>query len=355
VSAETALVTGASGHLGANLVRELLQHGYRVVALVRPTSDLSGLKGLDVELRQGDVMDREGLEAAAAGCQLIFHAAAVFKFWVKDPEEVLGPALEGTRNIFAAAARTHPRRIVYTSSCAAVGTSTDREALRTEDDWAESPHNIYHQAKLESEKLAHRLAGETQIPTVVICPTGLLGAHDHRVTPLMRLVRDWVNRTTVTWEGGINCIDVADAARAHRLAAERGRPGARYIAAGDNIHVPDVSGILERLVGRGPRHIQLPYPLATGAAHLFELCARIRGIDPLISRSLHREFTRRYQFYDATRARSELGWTCKPFEGALRGAIAWLLHIGALKPRVAAKIADRFPPESAWPAAPTSR
>lgn len=346
----TALVTGANGHVGAHLCRELLARGYSVVALVRPTSDLSGLQGLAVEIRRGDVTDRDAFVRAAQGCDLIFHTAAVYQTWVADPEQVMRPAVEGTANAFAAARAAGIKRIVLTSSIVAIGMSEAPDRLRTEADWNEDPHNVYYRAKTESERRAHALAKETGIELVVVCPGGVIGSLDYRITPSTKIVQGWLDGSGSTWRGATNFVAASDVARVHALAAEKGRPGGRYLAVGENMHSRQMGEVLERVAGIRPKHLGFPLWLALVVAFFLELAARLTKRPPLLSRALARDVIDRYGVYDPSQTHRELGHSPRALDDALRETAAWLVHLRALPPGVAAKVAERCPPDAAWPA-----
>jgi dihydroflavonol-4-reductase len=240
-------------------------------------------------------------------------------------------------------------RIVYTSSVAAVGSSPRRDVLRTEEDWNVDLDNVYVRAKTESERAAHRISRETGVPLTVVCPGAVLGAFDYRITPSTRFVKDWVNGTGVSWEGSMNFVAASDVAMIHVLAAEKGRPGARYLAVGDNIHVPDVRPLFKRLTGSFVmRSAFVPYSLQYSLTAAMELAAHLTGGTPLFSRSMLKVGYRRYQSYDNTRTSNELGHTHRPFEDVLRETIAWLLHLGAIRKRVAARILPKFSPDPSW-------
>ena len=184
------LITGANGHVGAHTVRAVLDQGHKARSFVRTTSDLRGLEGVDTEIVYGDVLDRESLLKAADGCDVIVHTAAVYKTWVDDPQEILQPAVEGTRNAFEAAKEVGCKRIVYTSSIAAIGNSGSFSDMRTSDDWVPEDriHTPYARAKRDSERIAWELSEEYDIPLIVINPSGVVGSLDYRITPSTRFI-----------------------------------------------------------------------------------------------------------------------------------------------------------------------
>lgn len=333
-----ALVTGANGHVGANLVRELLERGWDVVGFVRETSDLRGLDGVDIELRTGDVLDRDSLVAAAAGCETIFHTAAVYRSWSRDPAEIMAPAVEGTRNAFAAARAAGAERIVYTSSIAAMGFAASADATLDEDAWHEAPVDVYWRAKTESERLAHALSEESGIPIRVVCPAAVIGRLDYRITPSTSLVKHLLTGGLPLWRGTYNFVSVRDVAAVHALVAERGRDGARYLAVGENFDATvDLGRALASLAGKAPTDLSwLPQAAVWFTGWMNEIRASITGVDPPYTRTF--SAPGRYWSYDPSRTEAELGHTHRDLEACLQECIGWLLEIDALPPKVARRV-----------------
>lgn len=331
-----ALVTGASGHIGANIVRELLEKGHEVVGLVRRTSDLRGVEGLPVELVHGDVLDPASLDPAMRGVEVVFHTAANFSVWSKRPDEVLRPSIEGTRNVFAAAARAGARRVVHTSSCAAVGFSDRADAPpRTERDWRDATHLDYYRAKIDGERAAQEAAAEHGVEVVVLCPTLVLGPLDYRVTPSMRPVLDMANGTGPTLEGGANVVGVRDVARAQLLAAERGRPGERYLVGGDNLTLRRIGELVAASTGRTPKHVTAPRWVFLAMSAMAELGAAVTGRPPQLTRAAVRDVVGTWAWFDCTKAKDELGFEAEPADRVVREALEWFLEQGWLAPAVA--------------------
>lgn len=343
-----SLITGANGHVGAHLVRELQQRDHEVVAFVRETSDLRGLAGLDVETRHGDIRDADSLIRAAKGCDLIFATAAVYRSWAKNPAEIMEPALKGAKNVFEAAAANGVGKIVFTSSIAAIGTSARPDAQRTEKDWNQDPVNVYMRAKTESERRVYELAEIHQVPVVVVCPSMVWGSLDYRITPSMLFLKNWLNGIGTTWTGGVNFVRAADVALVHALAAEKGEPGKRYLACGENVYIPEARKLLHQLTGVKPIHAYGRAPNLMGAA-FFELAAKMTGGEPFVSLSWAKEGAGRYQYYDGSWSQQQLGYTPMGFQDVLRESISWMLHIGVLRPGVAQRITTLFPADPAWP------
>jgi len=326
-----ALLTGASGHLGANLVRQLLQQGWDVVPFVRVTSSLAGLEGLDVRVRFGDIRDRASLDAAIVGCDVVFHTAAVYRNWAEDADaEILEPALAGTRNVIEAAAAAGVRRVVHTSSCNTVGFSPDPNQPYTEEHFASGAHVPYVRAKVASERLALELGEQLGVEVVVLNPTGVLGPHDHRITPTTAFVRD-VFRGGPVLPGVQNVVHVEDVARAHVLAADRGQPGERYLVGGENVpsaqfirHVFDLTGKWPSVL-RGPRWLFLV--IGWG----MELMARLRGGEPALTSAMVRDGHGRSAVFDTSKAREQLGFVARDARTVLEDTLRWLERSGQLR------------------------
>ncbi|MCO4773359.1 MAG: NAD-dependent epimerase/dehydratase family protein [Deltaproteobacteria bacterium] len=323
-----ALVTGASGHLGANLTRELLDQGWEVIPFVRVTSRLAGLEGLDVRVRYGDVLDRASLDVAMEGVDVVFHTAAVHRLWSKDPAtEIITPALEGTRNVLTAAAAAGIARVVHTSSCNTVGFTTDSDRPFAEDHYAEDPQLDYVRGKVESERLALRLGAELGIEVVVLNPTGILGPHDHRMTPTMGFARDILNGGPML-PGAQNLVHVRDVARAHVLAADRGEPGERYIIGGTNVDTEELGRHVFELTGNRPSVLRGPKWLFLALGWLMETMARIRGGDPALTPALVRDALGRSPVFDVSKARDGLGFEGRGPREVLEDTLRWLESSG---------------------------
>jgi len=345
------LVTGASGHIGGNVVRELIAAGHAPVALVRRSSNCEGLAGLTLQLVEGDVLDEASISGALAGVDAVIHCAANFAMWSKDPDVVLRPALAGTRNLFAAAARAGVKRVVYTSSAIAVGVSSRPDELRAESDWFDDPTVPYYQAKVQSERLAIELAERCGVPIVVLLPTLVLGAHDYRITPSMRPVLDIANGKQPTIEGGANVVSVRDVARAHVAALDRGTPGERYLIGGENVSLIELGAMIGEFTGTTPGHLRLPRWAFKGAAGLMEIAAAVTGKAPGITRAAVNDIFGKYGWVDCAKARGALGLEPARAAAVVAETLSWLLLRGKLEPKVAHRVRAALPSEHLRPAA----
>jgi len=319
------LVTGASGHLGANLVRALGRAGREVRALVRPTSDRRGLEGERVEVVLGDVLDRRDVERAVAGCARVFHAAAVYSVDDREREQIVATAVEGTRNVLEAAARAGVDRVVYTSSVATLGSSREPEPR---DETAPAPRggSAYVEAKVRAEEVARELAGE--VPVVIVNPSVILGPWDFKPTPSTRLVARLLSSggSPIHFRGGVNVVDARDAAEGHLLAESRGVPGERYILGGANVTFRQ---LLEEVAGlAGLRRPWLPVGrgMLLAAGSLAAVVARLRGSAPAASPARLRGLVGRFSWFTSEKAARELRWSARSFDQTIRDTVRWCLE-----------------------------
>ena len=342
------LVTGANGHVGADLVRSLIKKGYVVAPFVRPTSDLRGLTGLDLAYIYGDVQDGDSLMKAAEGCEAIIHCAAVYRTWAKDPDEIMQPAVAGTRNVFAAARQAGVKRLVYTSSIAAVGTSSNPSTLLSAGDWDDRAQLPYNIAKTRSEREAWKLADEYSLPMISLCPGFVLGRYDYRITPSMETIQGFLNGTGITAEGGFSYVDVRDVAEIHALAVEHGEPGQRYIVTAHNIRLRAMADRVNRETGINVRHLGGPRWVAGLFAGLMEAAARVTKRKPYLTRAVVNDVVQRYYWYDASPTWAAFGHEPIGMEEMLRDTISWLVFSGTLRQDVAAQLAPDFAPDEEW-------
>ncbi len=345
------LVTGANGHLGSNIVRRLLRQGHDIVPFVRRTSDLQGLEGLGLTYAYGDILDETSLRRAAEGCEVIIHAAAVYRFYAPRAAAVIEPAVVGTRNVVAAGQAVGVRRLVVTSSTFAVGSSPDPGRLMTAADWNDWQHMPYTRAKVAAERTAWRCAEAAGIPMIALCPNGILGPYDYRLTPTMALLRNLVNGVGVTNRGGVGFVDVRDVAEIHARAVSAGEPGQRYLITGEHMTMKEFGAVVARLTGVTPRHIGAGPGVVQFVAGLMELAARVTGGEPMLTRAMAREVIDRYHYYADKATRRTFGVVPRPGEAMVADSLRWLLYRGAIRPRVARGLATRLPPDPRWQAA----
>jgi dihydroflavonol-4-reductase len=326
----TILVTGASGFLGSAIAAALRIRGHDIRVLARPSSPRTNLNPEDT-LCEGDLRDRASLATALKGARFLFHAAADYRLWARDPEEITRNNLEGTRLIMEEALRAGVERIVYTSSVATLKPIEGGSA--TEDRPLAEGEGIgaYKRSKVAAERLVEAMIKRDRLPALIVNPSTPIGPRDVRPTPTGRIIVEAASgRMPAFVETGLNLAHVDDVAAGHLAALDRGRIGERYILGGDNVLLADMLADIARLVGRRPPTIKLPrtmlYPVAYGA----ELLASLRGVEPFITMDGLR-MARHHMFFDDSKARRELSYVSRPYREGLADAIAWFRTHGYLK------------------------
>ena len=319
-----ALITGASGFVGANLVRALLERHFKVRALVRPSSALKALEGLDVELVQGDVRDPSSIRRALKGCSLVFHAAALYAFNVRPRSLVYEINVGGTRNVLQAALDLGAERVVHTSSVAALGGARDDSPL---DERVETPWLLgdYQRSKYLAERVALEFV-QKGLPVVIVNPSMPVGPYDVKPTPSGRVIVDFLNRKMPAYaDARLNVVDVEAVALGHVLAAEKGRAGERYVLGGENLTLEQLLQKLSRITGLPAPKVKLPYGL------LFPLAAlgTLTGSPRLNLESLR--MARYHPYVRSDKAARELGFPVKPIDEALRKAVKWFRENGYVR------------------------
>ena len=330
-----SLVTGGTGFIGANVVRALVDAGDDVRVLVRASSDRSNLDGLGVALAEGDLGDRDSLQAAMDGCSRVFHIAALYSFWVRDPDALFEANVEGTRNVLEAAAAAHVDRIVYTSSVAALAAPHAAAKPVTE----ETPIDIsriigaYKRSKYLAEQVALEHV-ERGAPVVIVNPSFPVGPYDIKPTPSGRLILDFLNRRMPAYvRTGLNVVDVEDVARGHLLAAERGRVGERYILGGENLSMRAILQLLSEITGLPSPRVRLPYRPVLALSYVNAGWARMAKRTPRMTPDTIR-MTRHPMYYDPGKAIEELGFPRTSARVALEKAVRWFTESGYVTRRV---------------------
>jgi dihydroflavonol-4-reductase len=323
-----ALVTGGTGFVGANLVRELLADGRSVRVLARKGSDRRALEGCAVEIAEGNLLDVESLRAAVKGAQRVYHVAADYRLWARDPRELYRANVDGTRHVLSAAAEAGAERIVYTSTVGALGIPKDGSpGDETSPVGLEDMVGPYKASKFLAERVADELAARGA-PIVIVNPSAPIGPWDVKPTPTGQMVVDFLKGKMVgSVDTGLNIVHVKDVARGHILAAERGRVGQKYVLGNRNLALIDIFRALAALTGvRAPR-FQVPYGVAWLAALCMEGAARVTGRTPQVPLTAVR-MARKRMYFSAEKAVRELGLPQTPIEGALRDAVTWFVERG---------------------------
>jgi dihydroflavonol-4-reductase len=313
------LVTGASGFVGWHVARLLTERGYRVRALVRPSSRL---RELDVEPALGDLRDPASVERAVAGCAAVYHVAADYRLWAADPSELYRSNVDGTRNVLEAARKAGVERVVYTSTVGCIGAPQDGEGNEDSPVTLADMVGDYKRSKFLAEQVALEFA-RSGLPVVIVNPTAPVGDHDFKPTPTGKIILDFLKGAMPAYiETGLNLVDVRDVAMGHFLAAESGKPGERYILGCENL---TLAGILRRVAGlaglKAPA-IKLPYAVAYAAGVATTAWSRVTGKEPLAPLDAVR-MAKKKMFVSHAKAAGELGYQPGPVDGALERAVEW--------------------------------
>lgn len=322
------LVTGATGFVGANVVRELLRDGRSVRVLVRRTSDRRAIAGLDLEICEGDLLDPASLARAVAGVGHVYHIAADYRLWARDPRELYRANVDGTRAVLAAAAAAAVERVVYTSTVGALGIPGDGSpGTETTPVGLEDMVGPYKRSKFLAEQVALEWAGRG-LPVVIVNPSAPVGPWDVKPTPTGRLIVDFLHgKMFATLDTGLNVVHVRDVARGHILAGERGRIGEKYILGNQNLSLTEIFQMLARLTGRPAPRLRVPYALAWCGAVCMEGFARLTGGVPQVPLTAVR-MARKRMYFSPAKAVRELELPQTPVEEALRDAVEWFAAHG---------------------------
>ncbi len=328
-----ALVTGGTGFVGANVVRELLADGRSVRVLARPRGDRRALAGLDVEVCEGDLLDAASLKRAVQGVSTVFHVAADYRLWARNPEELHRANVGGTRAILEAAAEAGVRRVVYTSTVGALGIPQDgTPGTETTPVSLADMVGPYKASKFLAEQVALGFAHQG-LPVVIVNPSAPVGPWDVKPTPTGQMVVDFLQgKMFATLDTGLNLVHVRDVARGHLLAAERGKAGEKYILGRANLSLAEIGLLLSELTGIRPPRVRIPYAVAWLAAASMEAVARMTGGAPKVPLTAVRMAKKR-MYFSAAKAVRELGLPQTDVREALRDATEWFRAHGYVRLR----------------------
>ena len=339
-----SLVTGATGFLGSQLVRTLLERGESVKAFVRPGSNLSALQGYPKErfkLAVGDIRIEQSVFAALSGCSRLYHVAANFKMWDPKPARIIEPAVEGMRATLRAARARKLDKIVVTSSMGVLGTTADQSLMDENHPFNLKDPEAYFAAKVAADEVVAEFLAEG-LPIVSALPGTIAGPGDWKPTPNGRLLLEYLKTPSTSHfpvsGGGLNLVDVEDVACGHMAAMDRGLVGERYILGGENLTFSQVFETLCDLTGLAEPSAPKSKGLMLFAGKLFELSARLSGGDPRITSRMARDYVDTFSWVTSKKAETELGYTHRPAREALSRSVRWFLANGYVPAKAAGRV-----------------
>ncbi|MDE3198286.1 MAG: NAD-dependent epimerase/dehydratase family protein [Acidobacteriota bacterium] len=313
------LVTGASGFVGWHVARLLIERGYRVRALVR---EGSRVPELDVERAKGDLRDVESLARAVEGCGAVFHVAADYRLWSKNPNELYASNVDGTKNMLAAAKKAGVGRFVYTSTVGCIGVPSGGAGDEGQPVSLGDMAGAYKRSKFLAEQAALEAAA-AGVPVVIVNPTAPMGDHDFKPTPTGRIVADFLRGAMPAYiDTGLNVVNVRDVAEGHLLAFERGRTGERYILGSENMTLGQILKELASITGRKAPAVELPYFVAYTAGVVTTAWAHLTGVAPRAPLEAVK-MAKKKMWVSHAKAARELGYQPAGARSALAAAVEW--------------------------------
>ena len=324
----TILVTGATGFLGSAVARALLGRGEAVRVLVRPTNrDRRNIAGLDVEIAEGDLKDPPSLRDALRNCRALYHTAADYRLWARDPRAIYETNVAATGRLLRVACDEGVQRIVYTSSVATLGREpSKRPADENTPVTIEDMTGHYKRSKFMAEEEVKRLVREERMPVVIVNPSTIIGPRDIRPTPTGRVVEEAVRgRIPAFVDTGLNIVHVDDVAEGHVQAFEHGEIGERYVLGGEDMMLNEFLAEIALLVGRRPPKIRLPRGAVLPIAHVAEAFARLRRTEkePLLTVD-GLKMSKTLMFFSSDKAKKALGYAPRPAREAIADAVDWV-------------------------------
>ena len=326
------LVTGASGFVGSAVARLLLDAGHDVRVMVRATSARTNLTDPRLDIVAGDLRDAASIGRAMAGVHDLFHVAADYRLWARDPQDIVRTNVEGTRAVMAAARDAGVARIVYTSSVATLAALPDRAPSdETHPLPAAKAVGAYKYSKVAAEQLVEAMVAQDKLPAVIVNPSTPIGPGDARPTPTGRIVIEAAcGRMPAYVDTGLNLVHVDDVAQGHIAAWQKGRIGERYILGGQDVLLGDMLREIARQVGRAPPKLRLPRELIFPIAYAAEAAAHFTGREPFVTVT-GLKLAKDHMFFSSAKAERELGYLARPYGEAIADALAWFRRHGYLK------------------------
>ena len=326
-------LTGATGFVGGHVARAYAAEGAELRLLTRASSRLAGIEGLAADVVVGDLRQPEGLRSALRGCDALVHVAADYRLWVRDPKEMYAANVDGTRELLRIAREEGVAKVVYTSSVATMGFKDDGTIV-DETTPVERADMIgpYKRSKFmaEQEAIAAARAGQQ---VTILNPTTPIGPGDAKPTPTGRIIVDFLNKKFPAYvDTGLNLVDVAEVARMHVVALERGTPGERYILGGENLTLKQILDGMSAITGLPSPTMKVPHAVAMAFAYFDEtITGKLLGREPRATVEEVR-MSRKHMFASSAKAERELGFKVLPVYNALRAAIEWFVAHGYAPP-----------------------
>jgi dihydroflavonol-4-reductase len=326
-------ITGATGFVGGHVARSYAAEGASLRLLTRQTSRLDSLADIDAEMVTGDLREPEKLRSALIGCDALVHVAADYRLWVRDPDQMYAANVVGTRELLKLACEVGVQRVVYTSSVATMGFKSDGTIVDEE-----SPVSLaemighYKRSKFLGELEAIKAAKAGQ-HVMILNPTTPIGPGDSKPTPTGRIIVDFLNKNFPAYvDTGLNLVDVAEVARMHVVALERGAPGERYILGGENLTLKQILDRMSAITGLPSPTMKVPHAVAMAFAFFDEnFTGKLRGKEPRATVEAVR-MGKKMMFASSAKAERELGFQVVPIYNALRAAIEWFVSHGYAPP-----------------------
>jgi len=325
------LLTGATGFVGSAVARALNRAGFPARALVRRGSPRSHLGDLELEFVEGDLRDADSVGRAVEGVRYVFHVAADYRLWARDPREIFTANVDGTRNVMQAALRAGVERVVYTSSVATLGLRPDGTPADEANPLSETQGiGVYKRSKIAAERLVEAMIARDGLPAIIVNPSTPVGPRDVKPTPTGRIIVEAAcGRIPGFVDTGLNLVHVDDVADGHLAALERGVVGERYILGGADVSFADMLADIARLVGRQPPRLRIPRAAVMPIAYAAEALARFTGREPFATVDGVRMAKHR-MFFTAAKAERDLGYRARPYIAGLQDAVQWFRQNGYL-------------------------
>jgi len=326
------LVTGAAGFVGSAVARALCSQGADLRVLIRSTSPRTNLEGLEAEVAIGDIRDSHAVERALKGCRYLFHVAADYRLWARDPEEIVRNNVESVANVMRAALDAGVERVVYTSSVATLRLSAHNAASDETEPLSEGEAiGAYKRSKVAAERIVQQMTASRGLPAVIVSPSTPIGPRDVRPTPTGRIIVEAARgRMPAYVETGLNLVHVDDVAKGHLLAWKKGRVGETYILGGQDAPLSEMLREIATLTGRKAPRVRLPLKPLHPLAEIAELMGRITGQEPFLTKDALK-MASHHMYFSSAKAQRELDYAARPYQEALGDALAWFGERGYLK------------------------